>query len=151
MMDKMIHKRKKVIKLSGDEYIIYQFPLDISMLGFEKLTKALGGPFIDIISVFFINFKSSQTNEHILSAMQKNLSKESFSSLRDMLINLKPGEMQEFVEFFIKRPDYVKRNGKGVNIIEIHELHGLKHLFELTFNVISFNYFDFLSPGKDMK
>ena len=146
----MIEKRKKVLKIDKNNYVIYQFPLEQSLEGFEKLTKTVGGPFIDLFSGVILNLKQEHWTEKPFEVLQKCLKPEHFIAFKGLFKSLNKGDMYDFMTFFIDRPDYIKCNGKSINIKEVHETYGLKHLWELTFKVIHFNYFDFLSQGGEM-
>ena len=146
----MITKRQRKTEIDGADYLLYQFPLEKSATGFEILTRKIGEPIIELLSSFLLKFKKETMGENIILALQKSLKKDDFSALKDVIKNLKDGEMYEFIKFFVAEPDYIKYKGKAINIKEVHEAHGLMHLWALAFEVIKFHYFDFLSQGGEM-
>ena len=147
----MIKKRNKTFKIDKDNYLVYQFPLNDSIAGYEILTTKLGDSFIDFISGVFLNLKDEHLSQDWRVVIKETLKKEDFNSLKAFVKGLKPGEMFEFMSFFINRPDLISRNGKAMDMKEAHEDNGINHLWKLTYEVILFNYFDFSPPSGDTK
>ena len=109
---------------------------------FDLILQTYGQPIINIVSSLLTGVpqekESGKKTEATLNVEQMEAA---FSAY---IKTAKPGQSLIFFNSLL-HTDYVKYNNEPINTGELYNQFGLKFLFKLSFEVIKFNYDDFLS------
>ena len=139
-MDKT--KIQKVVSVehegSEKEFLINRFPLTTACNVFDKLCQIYGESLIVAIA----NLSQSGTGNKP-AELELSKVKEVFTSYSK---NISQNQTISFLNLIIQK-DFVTHNGKKVSLNEVYNDYGLKFCFLLAFQIVKFNFSDFLSFG----
>lgn len=137
--------RNTTITIENEQYIIYMFPMRLSLTGSDIILKHFGSALIDYFATLF-----QDINVDLNTLLQADLGGNDIKKpLKEYVQNLKEGTTLKLFEYFLDRPDYIKHNGKGIILNDIYQERGPVHIWKLFFHVIKFLYADFLLSGRE--
>ena len=138
----MSREIKTNVVLDGKSLVIYRLPLKQALNAFEVILNAYGEALVKLFSVILFDDKSRKSGDKKASIPIKEI-EGAFTSYASKAY---AGQTEQVLNKLIN-PDYVKFDGKPANLEELYKDHGLTFLIRLCFEVIKFNFDDFLSFG----
>ena len=137
------------VEVDGQNYIIYRLPLDDSFDGFDLITKIYGEGLLDIFTSLLSNVSNLKDLGNIGN---KNFDNEKIIlAIKTYSNKVNVGDTKKVIKFFLGRPNLIKvgEAGEGININKVFNERGLLHVTKLLFNVIQWQYLDFLFSGRE--
>ena len=136
--------KQKVITVKDQQYIVYQYSMDIGLEGFDIVLKTFGEPLVMFLGELIQNEKDITVTD----ILKKDINvSEIMKNLGVFIKNFNQGTTLQIVKYFLDRPDYIKHGGKDIDIQTVYANYGFPHVIELLVQVIIYQYADFLDYG----
>ena len=139
-MSELTRSISKTITIEDASFYVIRMPLAPSCEVFQTMLKTFGEPLVKVVGKIMDQRGNKTFKKERVSLFLEDL-KEAIA------IYAKNIEPQQTLNFFksILSPEYVKHKNQGVDLQDLHKQFGLAFLFILSFEVLKFNYDDFLA------